>query len=91
LKKVHNIVSFKQKDWLKPYVYLNTEKVKEASKNKNEFEKDFFKSMILFLAKQWKTSREEEDIHATTSEENAIKWFSKVHMKELDIQRDLIY
>ena len=40
IKQVHNIVSFKQKQWLKPYIDFNTEKRKGA---KNEFEKDFFK------------------------------------------------
>ena len=36
--KVHNIISFQQKEWLKEYIDFNTEKRKEA---KNEFEKDF--------------------------------------------------
>ena len=37
LGKVHNIISFKQKPWLKEYIDFNTEKITEA---KNEFEKD---------------------------------------------------
>ena len=39
---VHNIISFKQKQWLKEYIGFNTTKRKEA---KNDFEKDFFKLM----------------------------------------------
>ena len=42
LGQVHNIVSFKQKQWLKPYIEFNTDMRKKAN---NEFEKDFFKLM----------------------------------------------
>ena len=42
LKKVHRVLEFSEKPWLKPYIDFNTEKRKDA---KNAFEKDFFKLM----------------------------------------------
>ena len=40
LKKVHRVIHFNQKAWLKPYIQMNTKLRAEA---KNDFEKDFFK------------------------------------------------
>ena len=40
LKKVHSVISFRQKAWLKPYIDMNTQLRTKAA---NEFEKDFYK------------------------------------------------
>ena len=41
-KKVHRVIQFNQKDWLKPYIDMNN---KLRQKAKNDFEKDVFKLM----------------------------------------------
>jgi hypothetical protein len=77
--EVHNVVSFKQKAWMEPYIDFNTSKRKKA---KNEFEKDFFKLMNnSVFGKTMENVKNRINIHATTSNKNAIKWFSKVNMK----------
>ena len=39
LKRVHRVLQFNEKPWLKEYIDFNTEKRKEG---KNSFERDFF-------------------------------------------------
>ena len=52
LKKVHRLIKFNQKAWVKPYIGVNT---KPREKAKNNFEEEFFKLMNdEFLEKLWK-------------------------------------
>ena len=77
---VHNIISFKQKAWLKEYIDFNTTKRKEA---KNDFEKDFFKLMNnAVFGKTMENVRNRMSLHMTTDNANAIKWFSKINLKD---------
>ncbi|CAG2191792.1 unnamed protein product [Mytilus edulis] len=51
LKKIHNIVSFEQRPWLKQYIDFNTEMRKKATSN---FEQKLLKmATMLFSVNQW--------------------------------------
>ena len=45
LEKIHRGVSFKQKNWMAPYIQFNSDKRALAKSNKNDFEVEFFKLM----------------------------------------------
>ena len=78
--KVHNVVSFHQSKWLKKYIDFNTDKRKEA---KNDFEKDFFKLMNnAVFGKTMENVKNRMDLHITTDHDNAVKWFSKINLKD---------
>lgn len=80
LGKVHNIVRFRQKPWLKTYIDFNTVKRTQA---KNEFEKDFFKLMNnAVFGKTMENVKNRMDLYITTSEDKAMKWFSKINFKD---------
>ena len=67
MKKVHRLIKFNQKAWLKPYIDMNT-KVRQKAKKK-KIQKDFFKlTNNVVFGKTIENVRKHENIKLVTTE-----------------------
>ena len=88
LKQIHRIIEFNQKEWLKPYIDMNTELRKAA---KNDFEKDLFKLMNnSVFGKTMENIRKHRDIKLVTTNKKGSKLVSEPNYHTINlISKDL--
>jgi len=83
VKKIHKILSFTQKRWLKPYIDFNTTQRQLAT---DQFSKDLFKFLInACFGKSCENVRRHRDIIMCNSGEQVIKLISKPTFKTFHI------
>ena len=75
LKKIHRVLKFKQKDWMKRYIGFNTKKRKKAT---NEAYKNHFKLLnnVVYGIK-WENMRKRIKIRIVKNSQDFIKYTSR--------------
>ena len=82
-KKIHRIIEFNQKEWLKTYIDMNTELRKEA---KNDFEKDLFELMNnSVFGKTMENIRNHKDIKLVTTDKKRNKLVSEPNYHTINL------
>ena len=83
LKKIHRVIEFNQKEWLKPYIDMNAELRKAA---KNEFEKDLFKLMNnSVFRKTMENIRKHRDMKLVTTNKKRSKLVSEPNYHTINL------
>ena len=83
LKKIYRAIKFNQKEWLKPYIDMNTELRKAA---KNDFEKDRFKFMNnSVFEKTIANIRKHRDIKLVTTDKKRSKLVSEPNYHTINL------
>ena len=83
LKKIHRVIEFNQKEWLKPYIDMNTELRKVAD---NDFEKDFYKSLNYgVFGKTMENIRKHRDIKLVTTDKKRSKLVSEPNYHTINL------
>ena len=83
LKKIHRVIEFNQKAWLKPYIEMNAALRKLA---KNDFEKDLFKLMNnSVFGKTMENIRKHRDIKLVTTDKKRSKLVSEPNYHTINL------
>ena len=86
LRKVHRVIEFNQKAWLKEYIDVNTELRKKTS---NDFEKDFFKLMNnAVVGKTMENVRKHRDIKLVKTDHRRNKLVSEPNYHTMKLTDD---
>ena len=88
ITKIHKILAFSQKSWLKPYIQFNNEKRKEVT---SDFEKNFFKKMNnSFYGKTCMNVRKRLNVRAALNVEQSKKYLSSPSLEYFEIVNDFL-
>ena len=75
LTKIHQVLKFKQSDWIKKYIDFNTRK---RTKPANNFEKEFFRLMINSVyGKTMENLRKRITVRTVNNEKHFLKYTSR--------------
>ena len=75
LTKIHQVLKFKQSDWIKKYIDFNTQK---RTKPANNFEKEFFRLMINSVyGKTMENLRKRITVRTVNNEKHFLKYTSR--------------